>query len=212
MKRVSVILCFLLTVSAIKPVVVQAQEQEVQQLLLNVEKLAQFVKILNDLYKGYEILKDGYNAIKNISEGNFSIHKLFLDGLMQVSPAVKKYKRVADIVEYQVRIVNTYKSAYNSFKQDNNFSPVEIEYMGQVYGNLTELCLKNVDDLITVTTAGKLRMSDNERIEAIDRIYVEVTKEWGFLNQFNNTAKLLSIARAKEQMEVDLSKVLSGVK
>lgn len=81
------------------------QSQEAQQLLLNWEKLTQLKKILNDMYKGYEIVSQGYNTIKNLSQGNFNLHKIFLDGLMQVSPAVKKYKRVADIIACQGMIV-----------------------------------------------------------------------------------------------------------
>jgi outer membrane lipoprotein-sorting protein len=38
-----------------------SQSQEAQQLLLNVEKLAQLKQILKDLYKGYEIVSKGYN-------------------------------------------------------------------------------------------------------------------------------------------------------
>ena len=59
-----------------------SQSAEAQQLLLNVEKLAQMKKILQQLYDGYKILHGGYTAIKNISEGNFSIHKVFLDPLI----------------------------------------------------------------------------------------------------------------------------------
>ena len=79
-----------------------AQKDEIAQLLLNVEKLAQFEQILSDMKKGYEILSGGYNTIKDLSQGNFSLHKTFLDALMEVSPTVKNYKRVADIISYQV--------------------------------------------------------------------------------------------------------------
>ncbi|MFK4985512.1 hypothetical protein ACI4B7_27170, partial [Klebsiella pneumoniae] len=72
-----------------------AQSDEVQQLLLNIEKLAQFKKILKNMKNGYQIIFKGYTAVKDISQGNFNLHKTFLDGLMQVSPAVKKYKRIA---------------------------------------------------------------------------------------------------------------------
>lgn len=212
MKRVKMVLCVVLFLSLLKPVGLQAQEQEIQQLLLNVEKLAQLKQILQDMYKGYEILDKGYTAIKNISEGNFNIHETFLDGLLAVSPTVQKYKRVADIIDYQIRIVNEYKSAYRQFKDDKNFSISEIEYMGKVYGNLSNLCLKNLDDLLTVITAGKLRMSDDERIAAIDRIFAEIQDEWGFLKHFNNTAKLLSLARTKEQHDIDVSRKLWGMK
>src|SRR5436189_6131399 len=78
-----------------------SQSQEAQQLLLNWEKLTQLKKILDDMYKGYEIVSKGYNTIKNLSQGNFNLHQIFLDGLMQVSPIVKKYKKVADIITCQ---------------------------------------------------------------------------------------------------------------
>ncbi|HUQ67577.1 MAG TPA: hypothetical protein VM101_15550, partial [Flavitalea sp.] len=51
-----------------------SQSDEAQQLLLNVEKLTQLKKILNDMYKGYKIVSKGYNTIKDISEGNFDLH------------------------------------------------------------------------------------------------------------------------------------------
>src|SRR4051812_45387362 len=83
---------------------VMAQAAEAQQLLLNMEKLTQFKKILQNMYDGYKILHAGYTTIKDISEGNFSLHKNFLDALMEVSPVVKKYSRIADIINYQLRI------------------------------------------------------------------------------------------------------------
>ncbi|MFX5583033.1 hypothetical protein ABTE20_20720, partial [Acinetobacter baumannii] len=86
-------------------------------LLLNIEKLAQFKKILKNMKNGYQIIFKGYTAVKDISQGNFNLHKTFLDGLMQVSPAVKKYKRIADIISYQLRISKEYKLAFNRFKE-----------------------------------------------------------------------------------------------
>ena len=65
------------------------QSQEAKQLLLNVEKLAQLKLMLSHMKTGYQILEKGYTSIKNISQGNFNLHRDFLDGLLQVSPAVK---------------------------------------------------------------------------------------------------------------------------
>lgn len=137
-----------------------AQVNELAQLALNIEKLAQFRQILSDMKKGYEILTGGYNTIKNISKGNFELHKVFLDGLMEVSPAIRNYKRVADIIDYQVKLVREYKGAYGRFKETELLNSDEIEYIGKVYGNLFDLSVKNLDDLFTVITSNKLRMSD----------------------------------------------------
>ncbi|HMR81974.1 MAG TPA: TerB family tellurite resistance protein, partial [Niabella sp.] len=151
-----------------------AQATELAQLALNIEKLAQFKQILSDLKKGYEILTGGYNVVKNISEGNFKLHQAFLDGLMDVSPAVKRYKRVGDIIDYQLRIVKEYKLALSRFKQSEQFTDKEIGYIGKVYSNLISESLENIDDLLVVITANKLRMSDEERLAAIDDIYKDM--------------------------------------
>src|SRR5215217_4864296 len=168
MKRMIFVLLLLLSGARLK---VSAQEAEIEQLLLNVEKLAQLKQILANLKKGYEIVSTGYNTIKNISEGNFDLHKTILDGLMEVSPAIRNYKRVADIINYQILIVKEYKNAYLRFKQDGNFTPGEIKYLGSVYTNLFKQSLKNLDALATILIDGDLRMSDDERLKAIDDVF-----------------------------------------
>ena len=190
---------------------VSAQSDELEQLALNIEKLAQFKQILSDLKKGYEIVSSGYNTIKNISEGNFSLHKTFLDGLMQLSPTIKKYKRVADIINYQIILVKEYKTAFNRFKKDNNFNSQELEYLGRVYDNLFKQSLKNLDDLVTVITANKLRMSDDERLKAIDHIFADMQDKVMFLRHFNNNTTILAVQRAKERNDAATIRNIYGI-
>jgi hypothetical protein len=206
------ILWVLVLLLPFKPLTVSAQSFEVQQLLLNVEKLAQLKQILQDMYNGYEILHKGYTTIKDISQGNFSLHKVFLDGLFEVSPTVQKYKRIADIIKYQLQIVKEYKAAYNRFRQDKNFTVQEIEYMGKVYSNLFQESLKKLNELIMVITAGQLRMSDDERITTIDRIFSEVEEQINFLRYFNSKAAILSAQRGNEFQEIEISKRLLDLK
>lgn len=188
-----------------------AQADEIAQLILNIEKLAQFKQILSDMKKGYEILSGGYNTIKNISEGNFSLHKAFLDGLMEVSPAVRNYRRVADITNYQIILVKEYRKAYERFRQDNNFNADELAYLGRVYDNLFKESLRNLDELLTVITAGKARMSDDERLQAIDRIYADMQDKLTFLRHFNNNTTILAVQRAKERNDAQAIRKIYGL-
>jgi DNA repair ATPase RecN len=109
-----------------------SQAQELQQLALDLEKLTQFKQILSDMKKGYEILSGGYNTIKDISQGNFNLHKDFLDGLLAISPAVAKYTKIADIISMQLQLVKEYKSYYSRFKKDSHFTVNEVTYIGNV--------------------------------------------------------------------------------
>lgn len=188
------------------------QSQEAKQLLLNVEKLAQLKLMLSHMKTGYQILEKGYTSIKNISQGNFNLHRDFLDGLLQVSPAVKKYSKVADIIRVQFKLVKECKDALAEFRGSRQFTIAEIEYLGNVYANLLKESMKMLDELVMVITAGQLRMSDDERLQAIDKIYDQVMEQYTFLNEFNNGTAILSLQREKEKMDIDLMRKVHGFK
>ncbi len=190
----------------------EAQSAEIQQLILNIEKLSQFKKILSDMKKGYELLSGGYKTVKEMTEGNFSLHKTFLDALLQVSPAVKNYKRVGDIVNFQLLLVKESKNSLNRFVKSGSFSPVEIEYFEKVYGNLLKQSLRNLDELLMVVTADKLRMSDDERLEAVDAIYLEMQEKLLFLRSFNKESSILALQRSRETADVHAAESLQGLK
>ena len=188
-----------------------AQSEEAQQLLLNVEKLAQLKQILSDLKKGYTIVSTGYNTIKNISEGNFNLHKTFLDGLLAVSPRVRNYKKVGEIINFQISIVKEYKSAFNRFKGDGNFSIGEIGYLSDVYSSLFNKSVKNLDALTNIITASRLRMSDDERLKAIDDIYIDMQDKLVFLRHFNNSTTILAIQKARDRKDTKSLKTIYGI-
>lgn len=180
------------------PFSAKAQSAEIQQLILNIEKLSQFKKILSDMKKGYDILSGGYKAVKDISQGNFSLHKTFLDALMQVSPAVKNYRRVGEIVECQLALMKESRKGIDRILRNERFSAPEIQYFEKVYSNLSRESLRNIDELTSIVTADKLRMSDDERLEAIDRIYEDMQRKVLFLRDFNGSASILGLQRSKE--------------
>lgn len=180
----------------------RGQRFEAQQLLLNVEKLAQLKSILSDMKQGYKIISQGYEAVKNISQGNFSLHEVFLDGLLLVNPEIKKYSRVADIISSQKAIISEYKSAFNSFSASGNFNEDELNYLNSVYQQLFNQSIHNLDELLTAITASKLRMSDDERLKAIDRIFADTQEKLQFLRIFNREVLMLNLQRAREKKDV----------
>lgn len=201
MKRVKILVVLLMML--LIPNKSVAQYQEMQQLLLNIEKLSQFREILKDMKKGYEILTGGYKAVKDMSQGNFTLHKTFLDALMQVSPIVKNYKRVGDIINYQILLLKESKIAFKRFANSKSFTEKEIAYFEKVYENLFKESLRNLDELTTVVTADKLRMSDDERLEVIDAIYLEMQDKLMFLRNFNTSNNILALQRAKEHNDIN---------
>lgn len=196
--RLLIVCCMLFCCSAVR-----GQSQEAQQLLLNVEKLSQLKNILSDMRKGYEVVSKGYNVVKNIAQGNFSLHEVFLDGLWLVSPEVRKYYKIAEIIRYQSAILSEYRSAFKRFTASGNFSASELDYLSKVYKKLFDQSLDNLDQLAMVITANKMRMSDEERLVAIDRIFTGTEDMLMFLRSFNQSTSLLGLQREREKSDVE---------
>jgi hypothetical protein len=188
-----------------------SQSAEVQQLILNVEKLAQFKNILNDMKDGYQIINKGYGTIKDLSEGNFNIHEAFLDKLLNVSPAVKKYHRVGKIIDLQLRLNRSSSQAIKQFVSSKTFSIDEVSYAKSILQRLGKSSLQNLDDLTLILSAGKLRMSDDDRLKEIDRIYLEMLDKNQFLNYFLQQQNLLLMNKKKELQEVKTLKDNYGI-
>ena len=198
-------LIMLLLVLQVVTKVSMAQSAEAEQLLLNVEKLSQLRNILQDMKKGYTFVSNGYSAVKNIAQGNFSIHEVFIDGLMLVNPEIRKYGKVAEIVSEQASIVSEYKAALKSFKSSNLLNPDELDYISRVFANLFSQSVDRLDELTMVITASKLRMSDSERLKTIDSIFESTSDQLTFLRSFNRETGLL--VRQRQEATADISKL-----
>lgn len=190
MKKYLVIL-FLLSL----PFTGRTQSQELMQLSLNIQKLSQLRKILQNMKDGYTILTNGYNKVKDIAQGNFSLHDVFLKGLWEVNPMVKKYGKVASIIELQIKLVKEYKAAWQQFKGSHLFDLQELDYISGVHRKVLAQSLQQLEALAMVVSSRTLRMSDHERLEAIDRIHTSVSEQLGFLRVFHNETKMTGFNR-----------------
>ncbi len=209
MKRLIKLLVIFLGIHIASPSM--AQTEEAAQLILNYEKLLQLEEILDNMYKGYKILSDGYNAIKNIAEGNFNLHQVFLNGLYAVNPSVKNYARISQIIGYQQQLVKDYKNALERFRADGNLTADEIQFIERVYSDLSRQSLRNLDELYMIITASQLRMSDEERLQAIDRVYYDLEDKLFFLKEFNSTTQILIMQRAKAKQDFNALQNLHDV-
>lgn len=188
----------------------RAQSFEIQQLVLDIEKLTQLKDILKDLKEGYQVLDKGYSAIRDISQGNFNLHKAYLDGLLAVSPAVKNYARVAEIINLQLSMVSKYQAAWGQFQKDQHFRPDELGLMAVFFGNLLDESAKALDDLATILTDGTIRASDAERLKQIDAIDEGMVRRDRELEAFDRSTVALSLGRASDEADYEAIKKLYG--
>jgi hypothetical protein len=179
----------------------RAQAAQLEQLALDIQKLAQFKSILSDMRKGYQILSGGYNTVRSLAQGSFNLHSAFLNGLLAVSPAVKNYVRIADIITTQAALIEEYGMAAQQFKRAAVLNPSELNYIATVYGNLFDRSLDNLDELVTILTDGQLRMTDAERLSAINGIDADMHSQLSFQRSFLAQTGLLVAQRQQATQE-----------
>lgn len=135
----------------------------------------------------------------------------YFDELKKVKEAISGYKKVKEIMEKQVRVVDEYKTAFALFKQDKNFSVQEVGYMVKVYTGIVDESIKNINQLFLVINVAKTQMTDGRRLEIINRVAVHIDENLNDLRAFNNENAKLSLQRAKDEKEVARVKALYGL-
>ncbi len=198
---------------ALAPLCSRAQSiaQCLEQLSLDYQKLAGLKSILSQMYTGYQVISKGYGAVKGVAQGNFTLNQAFLDGLYIVSPTVRKYPKIGQLISNQEMLVSEYHSAWSSYGNTQHFSPDEVGYMMDVFNNLVTQSLNNLSALTTVLTDSQMRMSDAERLGMIDRLYEESKNELGYLRSFNNRLYQTSLLRSNQNNDKSNVKSLYGL-
>lgn len=135
----------------------------------------------------------------------------YFNELWQVKDAIEYYHRIEEIIDKQVRLVSEYQSAYNLFKQDDHFSPDEINYMGKVYTGIINESLKNLDQLFLVINSFTTQMADEKRMEIINNADEAMDENYNDLKTFNSENMMLSLQRSKDLNEVTVVKQLYGL-
>lgn len=189
----------------------QSVSDDVQQLVLDVEKLSQLKQILTEMYQEYTMLYNGYEKIKGLSQGTFSLHKVYLDGLLLVSPAVSNYYKVADIVVKGANLIKDYQAASGYFRGSGLFTSQELEGFSVFYATVVQRAEKDITELTIIITGGTLRMSDGERLSAIDRIDGDVTGQLSLLHGYDNSAALQAVQRAQAAVDIGDVRGLYGI-
>lgn len=187
------------------------KQKETQKKYL-LQQIASFKLYLGYVQKGYSIAKKGLTTIGNIKKGDFALHNDFFSSFKSVNPKLQGYTKVSDIIAFQVKIVQTYKSTYKYIQSISLFTANEIDFIYKVFANLLDNSTSDIDELITIVTANKLEMRDDERIKRIEAIYETIQDKYAFAKSFGEEAKVLAMQREKEKNNIQSSRDLYGIK
>ncbi len=160
--------------------------------------------------KGYDIAKEGVNAIHAIKQGDFSLNENYFSSFKNVNHNVKAYTKISAIIARQVNIVKACHQQKLYMNKSNQFTSDEISYAGKVFANLLDGCTGIIDQLIVITTDGLLQMKDDERIKQIDHLYNDMQQRYEFVQHFGSENNMLAVRRMKDNNDVQVSRGLYG--
>lgn len=178
-----------------------AQTQSLQQLQLDIEKLAQLKMMLNNMYNGYNMLVSGYSNIKDQSLANFNLHKNFLDGLVSISPAVRNDPAINEIFSIQSQITSAYNDTYQKINRTGLFNASELDYFNKGYAKITKQTDQNLSDLQLMIAHDKLQMNEAERLSAIQQIRADMETQLSAARSFTKKVNTLSALRVQMKKE-----------
>jgi hypothetical protein len=146
------------------------------------------------LQKGYDIARSGLGTIKNITNGEFDLHSLYISSLKQVNPVIRNDKRVDAIMTMQTELLKRFNELdVDVLSADNR------AYVASVRQTVTILCGKDLDELELVITSGKVEMKDDERLQRLEQVYQSTLDKYAFTQQFTTEVTLMIIQRSQEQ-------------
>ena len=193
MKKIAIIL-IIMGLSQVAPA-----QNKFKELIARIALLKVY---LGYLQKGYSTVRGGLTLIGDIKAGEFKLHKDYFNSLKSINPKIEHYAKVADIIAFQTGIIHRYKKAFGQARDCGFFNPTELEYIQSVYENLVKESAENANLLIAVTTNGQLQMTDEQRLQQVEKLYKSVKDQYGFLQAFNNALKIQCLQRSKELQNI----------
>ncbi|WP_118975727.1 conjugal transfer protein TraI [Taibaiella koreensis] len=151
------------------------------------------------------------DEISNWTQKQKDLYQKYFDELQQVKAIISYYKRIHNITDKQVQLVREYNRAWGLLSGDKHFTPKEIEYMAKVYQGILSETTKNIDEMILVINSFKTQMTDEKRLEIINKAGDHVDRNFADLQRFNTENAVLSLHRSSSDAEYDLIKRMYGI-
>jgi hypothetical protein len=151
------------------------------------------------------------NEIASWSDQQRQLYSNYYSELWQIKSYISYYQRIKELTMKQVALVTEYKSAWSLFQQDKHFQPIELIRMQQVYSGILDASVKDLDRIMLVVSANQTQMSDEQRLELINKAGDHLDENYSDLQQFNNQNELLSLGRSKDINDMQTVKNLYGI-
>lgn len=191
----------------------EAIKKAIKAIDLRIQRLQNKTIWLQNAQKEIEntLSKLKLDEISSWVEKQRDLFRDYYDELMKVKAAITYYKRIREVTEKQVRLVEEYQRIWPLLQGDDHFNPDELDYMQKAYSGIIAESLENMDQIFLILESFTLQMSDAERLALINAAADRIDQTYDDLMRFNRQNVMLSLQRAKTKHDIDRIKLIYGM-
>jgi hypothetical protein len=175
------------------------------------QQIASYQIYSDYISKGYSIIEKGNKFIGTIKFEDYKQHKDHIQSLYAVSGNIRNSQKVAGILWMGEQIIPLSEQSIRQANTTALLSTTESVYVQSVFRNLLQHCQGALDELSLVITPGKLQLTDDERLDCINRLYADMQVKFTFAVSFSKAAGIFRLQRSKEKTGVGQMKKLNGL-
>ncbi|MDM8172950.1 hypothetical protein QT327_01080 [Olivibacter sp. 47] len=137
---------------------------------------------------GYNIARSGLQTVKGFTNGEFSLHNVFISSLTAVSPFIRNHVKVTETMAFQLAI----SKLFNMLKKDVGvLSSSQKAYVEKIHAKLSEDCSRDMEELMLVIASGKIEMTEGQRLQRLDKVYMSMRDRFSFAQHFAGQVNVL---------------------
>lgn len=164
------------------------------------------------LKKGYKIVGGGLNVISDLKDGEFSLHKNYFDSLNRVSVYVKQYPKIELISKCYKKIYKLNNQSEGVVSASKTFTAKELEAIWLTWDRVLNNSHALLSELEKICSDGSLEMSDIQRTEHIDRIYLDMESNLSFAHSFSLEVFTVKQGRMQAGSDIRSMRSFNGLK
>lgn len=168
-----------------------------------IKQIAALQAQIQQVKKGYDICREGYQTITHITKGEWDLHAVFLQGLKVVNPAVRNAPEVAAAIDLQMQSLRYYSQIQERLHRSTYVPELRRSRLADVANNIRIAVESNTDDLKTVLSNGKLELSDDARLKRIGEIYASSQTHRDAMLSLYVHLQQLAIRFQKDRAEIE---------
>lgn len=185
--------------------------QQATKKRLMAEQVAGLQVYLSALKSGYRIAGGGLHTAQDLRDGTFALHSAYFNSLGQPGPAVQQDPKGKAIAGFYRQLNSQFGQEVSWQEQHRQLSAAEFKNLQEVAENLKKLSDADMAELTDVLTPGKLQLTDQQRLDRLDRLYAQMKDKAAFASSFTVKCRQLAQSRQRAKAAREQVRQLYGI-